>query len=52
MTLNIKEQAGDLLSRSGGTIENVDDSIYLGPWIDEIERDIKVKRGKAWVALH
>ena len=52
MTLNIEEQAGDLLSRSGGTIENVEDFIYLGSWIDGTERDIKVRKGKAWAALH
>ena len=52
MTLNIelKEQAGDLLSRSGGIIENVEDFIYLGSWIDGTERDIKVRKGKAWAA--
>ena len=54
MTLNnnIEEQAGDLLSRSGGIIENVEDFIYLGSWIDGTERDIKVRKGKAWAALH
>ena len=52
MTLNIEEQAGDLLSRSGGTIENVEGFIYLGSWIDGTERDIKVRKGKAWAALH
>ena len=46
------EQAGDLLSRSGGIIENVEDLIYLGSWIDGTERDIKVLKGKAWAALH
>ena len=52
MTLNIEEQAGDLLSRSGGIIVNVEDFIYLGSWIDGTERDIKVRKGKAWAALH
>ena len=52
MTLNIEEQAGDLLSRSGGIIENVKDFIYLGSWIDGTERDVKVRKGKAWAALH
>ena len=50
MTLNIEEQAGDLLSRSGGII--VEDFIYLGSWIDGTERDIKVRKGKAWATLH
>ena len=53
MSLNIEEQAGDLLSRSGGIIENVEDFIYLGSWIDGTERDIKVRKGKAnWAVLH
>ena len=52
MTLNINDQAGDLRSRSGETIENVDDFIYLGSWIEGTERDIKVRKGKAWGALH
>ena len=54
MTFNIEEQAGDLLSRSGGIIENVEDLIiYLGSWIDGTERDIKVcRKGRAWAALH
>ena len=47
MTLNIEEQAGDLL-----IIENVGVFIYLGSWIDGTERDIKVRKGKAWAALH
>ena len=52
MTLNINDQAGDLKSRSGETIENVDDFVYLGSWIEGTERDIKVRKGKAWGALH
>ena len=54
MTPNIEleDQAGGLLSRSGRTIENVEDFIYLDSWIDGIERDIKVRKGKAWAALH
>ena len=43
---------GDLQSRSGEAIENVKDFIYLGSWIGETERDIKVKKGKTWAALH
>ena len=43
---------GVLQSRSGEAIENVEGFIYLGSWIDEIERDIKVRKGKTWAALH
>ena len=52
MTLNIGDQAGDLQSRSGESIENVKDFVYLGSWIEGTERDIKVRKGKAWAALH
>ena len=52
MTLNLGDQVGDLQSRSGEAIENVEDFIYLGSWIDETERDIKVRKGKTWAALH
>ena len=50
--LNIEEQAGDLLSRSGGIIENVEDFIYLGSWIDGTERDINVRKGNtSWPVI-
>lgn len=52
MTLNMGDQAGDLRSQWGEPIENVEDFIYLGSWIDGTERDIKVRKGKAWAALH
>ena len=52
MTLNMGDQAGDLPSRSGETIENVEDFVYLGSWISGTEKDIKVRKAKAWAALH
>ena len=52
MTLNMGDQAGDLPSRSGETIDNVEDFVYLGSWISGTERDIKVRKAKAWAALH
>ena len=52
MTLNLGHQVGDFQSHSGEAIENVDDFIYLGSWIGETERDIKVRKGKTWAALH
>ena len=48
MTPNIEDQAGDHLSLSGETIENVEDFIYLGSWIDGPERGINVRKRKAW----
>ena len=32
--MNLGDQVGDLQSRSGEAIENVEDFIYLGSWID------------------
>ena len=48
----MEDQAEDLQSRTGEAIENVADFIYLGSWIDGTERDIKVRKAKAWAALH
>ena len=50
--MNLGDQVGDLQSHSGEAIENVEDFIYLGSWIDETERDIKVREGRTWAALH
>ena len=52
MTLNLGDEVGDLQSRCGEAIENVEDFIYLGYWKDETNRDIRVRKGKTWVALH
>ena len=30
----------------------MEEFVYLGSWIDETERDIKVRKGKTWAALH
>ena len=52
MTLNMEDRSSDLQSRSGEAIEKVDDFIYLGSWIESTEREIRVRKGKAWGALH
>ena len=49
VTLNLEDH---LQSRSGEAIKNVEDFIYIGSWIDETERDIKVRKGKTWAALY
>ena len=33
------------------SIEKVDDFIYLGSWIESTDREIRVRKGKAWGAL-
>ena len=30
----------------------MDDFIYLGSWIESTDREIRVRKGKAWGALH
>ena len=41
-----------LTSKAGETIEIVPDFVYLGAWINSSERDIKIRRAKAWSACH
>jgi len=36
----------------GEAIEKVEDFIYLGSWIESTDREIRVRKGKAWGALH
>ena len=52
MTLNMEDRSSDLQSRSGEAIEKVNDFIYLGSWIESTDREIRVRKGKAWGALH
>ena len=37
---------------SGKSIELKDDFLYLGGWIKSTEKDIKVRKAKAWAACH
>ena len=39
-------------SKSGVAIGKVDDFLYLDSWIRNSEKDIKVRKAKAWVACH
>ena len=41
-----------ILSTSGQAIDRVEDFIYLGSWIRSTEKDIKVRKAKAWAACH
>ena len=43
---------GIITSRSGETIERVDDFLYLGARINSSEADITVRKAKAWAACH
>ena len=52
MPININ--AGDVIvkTRDGTQLEVVDDYNYLGAWVASTERDISIRKAKAWKALH
>ena len=54
MTLNMTEEANSFVicSGSGNQLEKVADFVYLGAWIATTERDLRVRKAKAWVACH
>ena len=52
MTLNLGDLVGDLQSRSVEAIENAEEFIYIGSWVDETERDIKLRKGHTWAHGH
>ena len=51
-SVNMENRSSDLRSRSGDFIEKVDDFIYLGFCIESTDRQIQVRKGKAWGAIH
>ena len=52
ITLNMTEEASSLVSCSGNQLEEVIDFVYLGAWIATTERDLRVRKAKAWAACH
>ena len=52
MNISSKEEETPLMSLSGTTIDKVDDFVYLGSWVANTERDLKVRKAKAWVSCH
>ena len=48
---NIEDPA-PMYAVSGESIELVDDFLYLGGWVESTEKDIKVRKAKAWAACH
>ena len=52
MTLNTPEEESHLVSSSGKPLEKVTDFVYLGAWIATTERDLSVRKAKAWAACH
>ena len=41
-----------LVTRNGTTLEEKEDFKYLGSWVDESLKDIRVRKGLAWKALN
>ena len=41
-----------LTTRNGTILEEKDDFKYLGSWVDESQKDIRVRKGLAWKALN
>ena len=52
MSFNLDDTSSELKSISRETIEGVTDFVYLGSWIENTEKDIKVRKAKAWAAVH
>ena len=52
MTLNIPEEESRLVRSTGNQLEKVNDFVYLGAWIATTEKDLRVRKVKAWAACH
>ena len=52
ITLNIPEEESGLVDSTGNQLEKVNDFVYLGAWIATTERDLRVRKAKAWAACH
>ena len=49
MTLNKPDEESSLVSSTGiNQLEKVNDFVYLGAWIATTERELKVRKAKAW----
>ena len=53
MTVNIPEdESQDIKTSNGQSLEQVEDFVYLGAWINGSEHDLVVRKAKAWAACH
>ena len=48
----ILELFQSFLEQSNNERNTLNNFIYLGSWIESTEREIRVRKGKAWGALH
>ena len=52
MPINTEDPVVRVTTLDGTPLEVVDDFNYLGAWIASTQHDIKIRRAKAWSALH
>ena len=52
MTLNTPKEESQLVSSSGNPLDITTDFVYLGSWIATTEKDLRVRKAKAWAACH
>ena len=52
MTFNTPEEECVLASTTGNQLEHVTDFIYLGSWVATTEKDLRIRKAKAWAACH
>ena len=49
--MSYNQPESELIALNGSKLEQVDDFLYLGSWINSVEKDIKVRIAKAWTAM-
>ena len=50
--IKFNQGEGDLKALNSEYLKNVDDFLYLGSWIECCSKDVNVRIGRAWSALH
>ena len=49
--MSFNQPEGDLLTLNGSKLDQVNDFLYLGSWVDSSQKDINTRIAKAWSAL-
>jgi hypothetical protein len=52
MAFYTPEEECVLASTTGNELEHVSDFIYLGSWVATTEKDLRIRKAKAWAACH
>ena len=50
--ISYNQPVSDLITLNGQKLDIVNDFLYLGSWINSVEKDVNVRIAKAWTALH